>query len=78
MRGIDKDMKQLFSRAISLGWIVQLTRGGHVRLTPPEGWTDRAGKEVRPLVTSCTASDYRARKNFISQLRRAGVPIPHR
>ena len=35
-------------------------------------------KNQRPLVFSKTPSDYRSVENLKAQLRRAGVPIPHK
>jgi hypothetical protein len=44
------------------GWDIQKTSRGHFRLTGPRG-------EI--VFTSVTISDFRWRKNFLTQLRRA-------
>jgi len=50
------------------GWRVEHTRGGHLRLRHPAATTS--------VVTSSTASDWRAGRNLAVQLRRALPPDP--
>ena len=50
------------------GWRVEHTRGGHLRLRHPAATTS--------VVTSSTASDWRAGRNLAAELRRALAPGP--
>jgi predicted RNA binding protein YcfA (HicA-like mRNA interferase family) len=56
------DLKQQLRQAEAHGWRVQPTRGGHWKLTHPDGGT---------VVTSSSPSDHRALANLKAQLRRA-------
>jgi predicted RNA binding protein YcfA (HicA-like mRNA interferase family) len=57
------DLRQLLRAAEARGWRVELTRrGGHVRLTHPDGTI---------VVTGSTPSDHRALANLKAQMRRA-------
>ena len=47
--------------AIAPGWVATLTKGGHIRLTHPSGGI---------IHTAFTPSDWRARRNLASQVRR--------
>jgi hypothetical protein len=52
--------------AMERGWQVSITNGGHLKFVSPTGTV---------LFTSSTPSDWRAWKNFRSQLRRQGLDV---
>lgn len=58
-----KRLKPLIDFALREGWDVARTPGGHLKLVKPG---------LPPIYTSATASDHRAGRNAIAQLRRAG------
>lgn len=60
-QGNSKRIRQL--RKTYPAWSVDVTKGGHIRLTHT--------KTGRVLFTSRTPSDWRADRNFQSQVRRA-------
>ncbi|MDU8358507.1 MULTISPECIES: hypothetical protein [Pseudomonas] len=62
LRGAKKALQDLALFAIAQGWVVQRTRGGHVKFT-------KGG--CCPIYTSFTPSDHRAGLNARAQLRRA-------
>ncbi|WP_122341975.1 hypothetical protein [Pseudomonas caricapapayae] len=62
LRGAKKSLQALAEFAISQGWAVQRTHGGHVKFT-------KGG--CSPIYTSFTPSDHRADLNARAQLRRA-------
>ncbi|MDC6489653.1 hypothetical protein EIG75_15125 [Pseudomonas syringae] len=64
LRGTKKSLQELAEFAISQGWAVHRTNGGHVKLT-------KGG--YSPIFTSFTPSDHRAGLNAHAQLRRAQV-----
>ena len=57
-----KRLRALIEFAVSEGWHVKRTRGGHLKFT-------KAG--CATIYTSSTASDHRAERNARAQLRRA-------
>lgn len=57
-----KRLRTLIEFAVSEGWHVKRTRGGHLKFT-------KAG--CAAIYTSSTASDYRADLNARAQIRRA-------
>jgi hypothetical protein len=65
MQGMNKDIKQLASKAKKQGWVVETTGGGHLRWTSPEG---------KSVISGNTVSDYRAVRNISKRLERAGLP----
>lgn len=62
LRGARKAIQDLAEFAVLNGWIVQRTRGGHVKFS-------KGG--CTPIYTSFSPSDYRAGLNARAQLRRA-------
>lgn len=58
-----KRLRPLIEYALSEGWQVVRTAGGHLKFT-------KAG--LPPVFTGSTASDHRADRNARAQLRRAG------
>lgn len=61
--GANKDIEKLARKARKQGWTVEVTRGNHLKFTPPNG---------RPIfggLTSCQTGV----KKFSSQLRKAGL-----
>jgi hypothetical protein len=64
--GNKKEFKQVIKIAESKGWVVCLTKGGHLK------WTSASGQVV---FSASTPSDGRAVKNLISELRRHGITI---
>lgn len=58
-----KRLRALIEFALSEGWKVMRTRGGHL-LFSKQG--------CAPIYTSSTASDHRAERNARAELRRAG------
>ncbi|AYL80008.1 MULTISPECIES: hypothetical protein [Pseudomonas syringae group] len=67
IRGAKKSLQALADFAISQGWAVHRTHGGHVKFT-------KGG--CAPIFTSFTPSDHRAGLNARAQLRRAH-PLSH-
>lgn len=63
---LKQDLRDVVDHAVRHGWTQTRTRGGHLRLTPPDGG--------RVLFSPSTPSDYRGIRNLAAQLRRAGVP----
>ncbi|WP_044422847.1 hypothetical protein [Pseudomonas syringae group genomosp. 3] len=61
LRGTKKPLQELAEFAISQGWAVHRTNGGHVKFT-------KGG--CSPIFTSFTPSDHRAGLNARAQLRR--------
>jgi predicted RNA binding protein YcfA (HicA-like mRNA interferase family) len=57
-----KRLRALIEFALGEGWKVVRTRGGHLLFTKPG---------CAPIYTSSTASDHRAERNALAQLRRA-------
>lgn len=55
---------ELLREARKQGWSVELRRGGHVRLTPPNSSS--------PIFIPATPSDRRALMNAVTRMRRAG------
>lgn len=69
----------LLRLATAAGWDCTLTRGGHYRMTPPEGTIDpRTGEPARPVFIASTPSDRRAWKNNAARLRRLGLKVPRK
>ncbi|HEY0290310.1 MAG TPA: hypothetical protein VGC62_25445 [Pseudomonas sp.] len=62
LRGASKGLQDLADFAISQGWVVCLTRGGHVKFS-------KGG--CASIYTSFSPSDHRAGLNARAQLRRA-------
>lgn len=60
----DKDMEKVAKEARQAGWVIEITKGQHVRWKSPDG--------VTILVSSLTGSS-RSWSNFRSMLRRHGV-----
>jgi predicted RNA binding protein YcfA (HicA-like mRNA interferase family) len=61
-----KEFKQVIKVAESKGWVVCLTKGGHLKWASPSG---------QIVFSASTPSDGRAVKNLISELRRHGIII---
>lgn len=61
---LPKDQEGLFKLARARGWRIDRTTSGHWRLESPQ---------KRVVITSGTASDFRAVKNFRMNLKRAGL-----
>lgn len=62
LRGARESLRQLVEFAVSEGWSVSRTPGGHIKFSK----TGHAS-----IFTSCTASDHRAELNALARLRRA-------
>lgn len=60
-----KDTEALLRRLRRLGYTVEHTRGGHVRVHTPRG----------PVITTASAGGGRGYSNFVAALRRHGVPL---
>jgi hypothetical protein len=68
------DYKALAKLARSEGWTIDRNSKGH-----PVFWKPGADLDGRPTVTaSSTPSDHRAVQNLAAQLRREGLPVPHK
>lgn len=74
MRRVPKALKEAMGLAVDMGWTCDTTKRGHVRLRPPPGGDSPRAAIVFPG----TSSEYRGHLNTIADLRRAGVPVPHR
>lgn len=68
------DGKALTKFARDNGWTVDTNSKGHLVF-----WAPGADLNGRPTVTgSGTPSDHRSNANLAAQLRRAGLPVPHK
>ncbi len=65
---VSKDVKPLIRQALSEGWRVERTNGGHIKWIHPSGGF---------LFSSSTPSDRRAIRNLERDLRRLGLKIEH-
>lgn len=65
--GADK-FNDLIREARSQGWVVEVSRGAHVRFLPPD-------RTARPVYAASTPSDQRSWLNVRAKLRRAGLKI---
>lgn len=62
-------LKRIAALAVSVGFRVERTKGGHVRFVPPD-------KTKQVVHVSGTASDWkRAQRNAEADLRRAGLAV---
>jgi len=66
--------------AVSVGWTYDETSDGHPRLTTPAGLTDpyKNNRPAAPRTFSKTPSNHQGDANTVAELRRLGVPIPHK
>lgn len=62
------EIHPLIDAAREQEWRVDLTDGGHVRFLS-------CNRNVRPIYTSQTPSDWRAMRNLKSKLRRSGLRV---
>lgn len=62
------DLRDILDQVVKQGGRVEKTSKGHVIVFP-------ADKSQAPIVTSGTPSDWRAVRNFVARLRRAGFVI---
>jgi predicted RNA binding protein YcfA (HicA-like mRNA interferase family) len=58
-----KDMQQLARKAEKQGWVIEISKGTHMK------WTSPAGEKV---FSSYSPSDHRAIQNTIRELRKKG------
>jgi hypothetical protein len=71
LKGADREIAKLLKAAHAQGFVISLSGSRHYKVMTPEG--------VRPrhmAFTPKTPSDYRARANTRSSLRRLGVELP--
>lgn len=61
---VHPDLRKPLRAARKAGWGVEFTKGGHIRVTPPDG---------PYIIMSATPSDGHATKNAKADLRRAGL-----
>lgn len=66
MRGVSKDMNDLFKRAKAQGWTVHRRNNNHYLIEGPDG---------QKVFCGGTPSDHRAIKNIESDLSRAGLDL---
>lgn len=66
MRGVSKDIKQLFKAARDHGWKVKRRNNGHYLIQGPNN---------EKVFCSGTASDHRAVKNIKRDLSKAGLDL---
>jgi hypothetical protein len=64
-----RDFKEVASALDEQGWKIGLTRKRHLRFESPTGLI---------IYSSGTPSDWRARKNLVAHLRRAGLDLESR
>lgn len=62
------DMRKLIKKAEAAGWIVDRTKKGHWRFTPPD-------TSIPAAITGGTPSDVRQWKNFLRDLRQRGLDV---
>lgn len=67
MGGITKDLRKLIRQAEKEGWRVE-TRKNKVMFFP-------ADKSAEVITVHLTPSDWRAMRNFVALLRRAGLDV---
>lgn len=58
-------LRDVAAAALEQGWVIESTAGGHLKWTPPNG--------KFPVFTPATSSDWRGRKNALSDLRKRGL-----
>lgn len=76
---VPKWIRPLVELAQEAGWTYETTGRGHPRLRPPSGLMDpRTGRQAAPITMAATPSDKRAMLNAAADLRRLGVPVPHK
>lgn len=63
-----KELQKLIKSARKQGWMVEKTRGGHIRFVPPD-------KDKPIVVSGSTPSDRRSVLNLRAQLRRTGLKV---
>lgn len=61
-----QEMKALIKTLRGQGWTATLRKGGHWKLTSPDG---------KPYFTGATPSDHRALRNARADLRRLGAVL---
>jgi predicted RNA binding protein YcfA (HicA-like mRNA interferase family) len=59
---LSKEYRPLAKRYMAKGWQLEATNGGHVRWIGPNGQT---------VISACTPSDWRAKKQLEARLKRA-------
>jgi hypothetical protein len=60
-----RELNDILTRARAQGFQVELTRGSHYKITPPDARFD-------PIYTSSTPGDFRALRKIVGMLRKAG------
>lgn len=63
-----KEMREICKVIEKAGWRIDYHRKGHAIAYP-------ANKDFSPITIPGTPSDWRAKRNLIAQLRRAGLDI---
>lgn len=66
---MEMSQRAVLNAAREQGWVIEQTRGGHIRMIPP----DRTKKIV---VLGSTESDRRAMQNTLARLRKSGFKDP--
>ena len=64
----DKEVQAIIDVAQAADWTVEMTKGCHIKFVPPM-------KSQPIIVAATTPSDWRARKNLKSRLRRCGLKV---
>lgn len=72
---VPRDLRGVVKAAEAQGWVLDFTKRGHLRLSPPRGKADAQGNLLSPVVFAGTSSDWRGNRNGIAALRRAGVKV---
>ena len=75
IKHVPHELRAAIRTATDRGWLLRRSKKNHLLLTPPSHVAS-AGKAV--VVLPSTPSDHRSMRNAISQLRRAGVPVPRK
>lgn len=63
---VSKDHRKLLKKARADGWEITRTRNNHIKWRSPKG---------QVVIHSSSPSDHNADKNFLSQLRNAGLDV---
>lgn len=68
VKGVSSDLQDLIQLAVDQDWKVEWTKGGHLRLTPPD--------PSKPQIFSAsTPSDWRGVKNMRARMKRSGLKV---
>ena len=68
IKGIPAELQELIRLAEEQDWLVEWTKKGHLRLTPPDPTQNQ-------IFSASTPSDWRGVKNMRARMKRAGLKV---